>query len=220
MGPGTRTAFQHDGRIQPNGEVTFFDDGANPPVHSQSRAIRVALNFKTHEARLTSSYTHPSPLLGASQGNMQVLASGNAVVGYGGVAAVSEYAPNGSLLFDAHLPLDMSSYRAYRYPWHGEPLTPPTIVANLNNTSEETIVHMSWNGATDVASWRVLAGGSPTSLTPQATVPSNGFESEAILTKRYAYVQAQALSSTGKVLNMSKPAKPVSYAASFEGEAK
>jgi len=217
LGPGTTTAWQHDGRIQPNGEVTYFDDGSNPPVHSQSRAIRVALDFKTHEASLTSSFTHPSPLLAASQGNMQVLSNGNAVVGYGGIGAVSEYAPNGSLLFDAHLPLDMPSYRAYRHPWHGEPLTPPSVAANLNNTGEETIVHMSWNGASDVASWRVLAGGSESSLKPQVTVPSSGFESEAILTRKYAYVQAQALSSSGQVLKTSKAAKPVSYAASFEG---
>lgn len=220
MGPGTKTAFQHDGRIQPNGEVTFFDDGSNPPVHSQSRAIKVALDFNTHEAHLTSSFTHPSPLLAASQGNVQVLGNGNSVVGYGGIAAVSEYSPSGSLLFDAHLPLDMSSYRAYRHPWHGEPTTPPAVVANLNNTGEETIVHMSWNGATNVTSWRVLAGKKPSSLKPLATVPCRGFESEAILTKKYAWVEAQALGSTGAVLKTSKAAKPVSYAASFEGESK
>ena len=52
MGPGTETAWQHDGRVLPNGEVTFFDDGSNPPIHHQSRAVRISLNFKTHEARL------------------------------------------------------------------------------------------------------------------------------------------------------------------------
>ncbi len=37
MGPGTKTAWQHDGRVLPNGEITLFDDGSNPPVHAQSR---------------------------------------------------------------------------------------------------------------------------------------------------------------------------------------
>ena len=69
------------------------------------------------------------------------------------------------LLFDAHLPFDMSFYRAFRFPWSGRPSTPPTVLANLNNTGEETIVHMSWNGASEVASWRVLAGERPGSLT-------------------------------------------------------
>ena len=130
MGPGTETAWQHDGRILPDGEVTFFDDGSNPPIHQQSRAVRIALDFKTHEARLASSYTHPNPpLLAASQGNMQTLADGNTVVGYGGVPAISEYAPGGSLLFDAHLPFDMSFYRAFRFPWSGRPLSPPAVLA-------------------------------------------------------------------------------------------
>ena len=75
MGPGTKTAWQHDGRILADGEVTFFDDGSNPPVHSESRAIRVALDFATHEARLVKAFTHPDPpLLSSSQGNMQTLA--------------------------------------------------------------------------------------------------------------------------------------------------
>lgn len=228
MGPGTKTAWQHDGRILPNGEVTFFDDGSNPPVHEQSRAMRERLNMATHEVTLTSSISHPSPLLAASQGNVQTLASGNIVVGYGGIPQVSEYSSSGKLLFDAHLPLDMASYRDYRFPWKGEPLSRPSIVVSLNNTSEETVVNMSWNGATEVASWRVLAGGSESSLRPITTVASSGFESSAILTpeqrtprpKPYAYVEVQALNSAGNVLGTSNAAKAMSYKAFFEGSGK
>jgi hypothetical protein len=218
MGPGTRTAWQHDGRVLPNGEVTFFDDGSNPPIHSQSRGVRVALDFKTHQARLASAYTHPgSPLLAPSQGNMQTLPDGNALVGYGGVPAISEYAANdGTLLFDAHLPYDMSFYRAYRFPWSGRPLSPPAVLAGLNDTSEETIVHASWNGATEVASWRVLAGKQTGSLTARATIPAGGdFESSTTLPEKYARVAVQALDSAGHVLGVSKTVKPISYAASL-----
>ena len=165
MGAGTKMAWQHDGRVLPDGDVTFFDDGSNPPIHRQSRAVRIALDFKTHEARLASAYTHHDPpLLAASQGNMQTLADGNTVVGYGAVPAISEFTPDGSLLFDAHLPFDMSFYRAFRFPWSGRPLSPPAVLASLNDTGEETIVHASWNGATDVGSWRVLAGKDPGTL--------------------------------------------------------
>ena len=66
----------------------------------------------------------------------------------------------------------MTFYRAFRFPWSGRPLSPPAVLASLNNTGEETIVHASWNGATDVASWRVLAGKQPGSLTAQATIPA------------------------------------------------
>jgi hypothetical protein len=217
MGPGTETAWQHDGRILPDGEVTFFDDGANPPIHRQSRGVRIALDFSTHQARLVSAYTHPDPsLLAASQGNMQTLANGNAVVGYGGLPQISEYAREGALLFDAHLPYDMTFYRAFRFPWSGRPASPPTVLASFNDTGEETIVHASWNGASGVASWRVLAGEHPEALEPQTTIPASGFESSTILPeKKYAYVAAQALDSAGRVLGTSRTVKPIGFYASL-----
>jgi Arylsulfotransferase (ASST) len=218
MGPGTETAWQHDGRILPDGEVTFFDDGSNPPIHSQSRAVRIKLDFRTHEARLASVYTHPDPpLLAASQGNMQTLPDGNTVVGYGGVPEISEYAEDGSLLFDAHEPFEMAFYRAFRYPWSGRPASPPAVLASLNDTSEETIVHASWNGATEVSSWRVLAGKRAGALSVQATMPASGFESSTTLPKKYARIAVQALDATGAVLGTSTTVRVISYAASLPG---
>ncbi len=216
MGPGTQTAWQHDGRILPDGDVTLFDDGSDPPVHAQSRAVRIALDLRTHTAALRSEHTHANPpLLAASQGNAQTLTNGSTVVGWGGVPAISEYATDGSLLFDAHLSFDLIFYRAFRFPWSGRPLSPPTAVANENNTGEETIVDMSWNGATDVASWRVLAGMRPGSLQPQTTTTVTGFETSTILPKRYAYAAVQALSSAGAVLGTSSAVPVRTYAASL-----
>ncbi|HEX5309623.1 MAG TPA: arylsulfotransferase family protein [Solirubrobacteraceae bacterium] len=214
MGPGTKTAWQHDARMLPNGEVTLFDDGSNPPVHSQSRGVRIALDTSRHTARLTSAYLHPQPLLlAASQGNMQTLTDGNAIVNYGGVPDVAEFARDGGgLLFDAHLSFDMSTYRAFRFPWNAQPAYPPSAIASFNNTGEETIVRASWNGATGVASWRALAGASPQKLQAVATFPDSEFESEALLSKRYAYVAVQALDSRGRVLATSSPAKAGPYA--------
>ncbi len=216
MGPGTKTYWQHDARMLPDGDVTIFDDGSDPPEESQSRAVRIAVDLGTHEARLVSALTHPSPqLLAASQGNVQTLTSGNTVVGYGGVPVVTEYAKNGSLLFDAHLPVDQVFYRAYRFPWSARPASPPVATAALNNTGEETIVHMSWNGATGVASWRVLAGPRAGSLTPQTTVATTGFESSAILPKAYALAAVEALDGKGRVLGTSHPVAVKTFAASF-----
>jgi hypothetical protein len=218
MGRGTETAWQHDGRVLADGDVTFFDDGSNPPIHNQSRAVRIALDFKTHEAQLVAAYTHTNPpLLAASQGNMQTLADQNTVVGYGGVPAISEYATTGSLLFDANLPFDMSFYRAFRFPWSGRPLRPPAVLADLNNTGEETIVHASWNGATEVSSWRVLAAARSGTLEVQATIPASGFESSTTLPNKYARVAVQALDSAGAVLGTSKTVRVISYAASLPG---
>ena len=216
MGRGTETAWQHDARLLHDGEITLFDDGSNPPIHRQSRALRIALDFKTHRASLAASYTHADPpLLAASQGNAQTLADGSTLVGYGGVPEISEFASGGSLLFDANLPFDMSFYRAFRFPWSARPASPPATLAALNSTSEETVVHASWNGATDVSAWRVLAGARSGSLSLRATIPASGFESSTTLPAKYARVAVQALDAAHHVLGVSNTTQVISYAASL-----
>jgi len=213
MGPGTNTKWQHDGRVLANGDVTLFDDG--DPGEPQSRAVTIALDLTSHQARLVSALTHRNPsLLAASQGNMQTLANGNTVVGYGGIPYISEYGKDGSLLFDAHLPVSMIFYRALRFPWSAQPSSPPALVANLNNVSETT-VHMSWNGATGVASWRVLAGKSRGSLEPVATIPRTGFETATVLPSRYGFAAVAALDQAGHVLATSQTVPVGTYASSF-----
>jgi hypothetical protein len=211
MGPGSATAWQHDARMRPNGEVTFFDDGSNPRIHYQSRAVRVKLDFTSHTATLARVYTHPNAIMADSQGNAQTLPPGESVViGWGAVPEVSEFAKDGSLLFDAHLPPGMSSYRAFRFPWQGHPLTLPAVSARILSTGDSTAVFASWNGATEIASWRVLAGSDPSSLKPQATMPGSGFESSITLPENYGlpsgnngYVAVQALGPAGQLLGTS-----------------
>jgi hypothetical protein len=216
MGPGTQTAWQHDARMLADGQITVFDDGANPPVHKQSRGLRIGLDMARHEARLLADYRHPDPpLLSASQGNMQTLPGGDSLIGYGGLPAITEFSPGGAVLLDAHLPYDMSFYRAFRHPWSALPASPPSVSSSQNSTGEETIVHTSWNGATGVASWRVLAGPSSSSLTVQATVPDESFETETTLPKSFAYVEAQALDSHGRELGISKPVKTIGFYATL-----
>ncbi len=203
MGPGTETAWQHDARMMPDGTVTFFDDGSNPRVHYQSRGVRVAIDSVRHTATLVRDYTHPSPLQADSQGNMQTLADQSVVIGWGAVPEVSQFSQNGELLFDAHMPAEMSSYRVFRFPWVGHPLTAPAISAKIRTTGDSTAVYASWNGDTEVASWQVLAGESPTAVKAQGSMPASGFESSTILPQAYAYVSVQALGSAGQLLGTS-----------------
>jgi len=209
MGPGAEPAWQHDARMQPDGTVTLFDDGSNPRVHYQSRGLRLAIDTRRHTARSTRSYPHPgSPLLADSQGNMQTLPDQSVVIGWGAVPSVSELDKGGGVLFDAHLPPGASSYRAFRFPWSGHPLWLPAASARVLSTGDSTAVFASWNGATDVAAWRVLAGSSAGSLTAQATMPDSGFESTVTYPNTYSehgveYVAVQALGTSGQLLGTS-----------------
>jgi Arylsulfotransferase (ASST) len=204
MGPGAETAWQHDARMLPDGSVTFFDDGSNPRIHYQSRGVRVALDLSHRRASLVKVDTHPSALLADSQGNNQTLPDEDSVIGWGAVPEISEFARDGSLLFDAHLPPGMSSYRAFRFPWSGHPLSAPAVSARVLTTGDSTALFASWNGATDVASWRVLATTEdPDSLKPVETMPDSGFESSVTLPEKYSYVSVQALDAAGQLLGTS-----------------
>jgi len=216
MAPGTETAWQHDVRVQPDGTITMFDDGSAPRIHFQSRGLHVAIDAAHRTARLLAAYPHPgSPILADSQGNMQTLPDGNLVIGWGAIPSVSELAPDGRLLLDAHLPAHYSSYRAFRFPWTGHPLLPPAVSASVLATGDSTAVSASWNGATDVVSWRVLAGPAPGSLTARATMPDSGFESSATFPDEGStttadadeYVAVQALGPSGALLGTSPVVK-------------
>jgi hypothetical protein len=210
LGPGTATAWQHDAREQPDGAITFFDNGAFPAVHPQSRAIELALDTKRMTATLLRRYEHQNPLVAGSQGNVQALANGDWMVGWGQAGYLSEVTPSGQVLFNAHLPPDWESYRTYAQPWTGQPAEPPVVsVGRSSGTPSRSTVYVSWNGATEVASWRMLAGSSPSALAVVAAAPKAGFETalETPASVSGRYVAVQALNGAGAVIGVSKTVK-------------
>jgi hypothetical protein len=81
------------------------------------------------------------------------------------------------------------------------------VSARLLAAKDSTALFASWNGATDVASWRVLAGGSPDALSARGTMPVSGFESSLTLPDPYAYVAVQAIDAKGRLLGTSTPVR-------------
>jgi Arylsulfotransferase (ASST) len=201
MGPGASTAWQHDPRELPNGTISIFDNGAAPKIHSQSRGIVVSLNPQTRTATLVSQLTRPSPVLAESQGDIQALPGGDWFLGWGQVPDFSELSPTGQLLFDAHFPPGDQSYRDFRFVWTGTPAHPPAF-AVASGTGGASTVYASWNGATLVASWRVLTGPSVTHMHVVAEGPRTGFESAIALPAHTTGpdVSVQALGAGGQVL--------------------
>jgi hypothetical protein len=211
LGAGTATAWQHDPRELANGTFSIFDNGASPTVHSQSRGIVVSLEPQSKTATLVSQFTHPSPLLAYSQGNMQALANGDWFVGWGEVPDFSEFSPTGQLLFDAHFPAGDKSYRALRFPWTGTPFTSPVLAVVAASGAAKArsagTVYASWNGATLVASWRVFVGATSRGLKPVAQAARSGFETAIPLPAGAAgkFVTVQALDASGRVLGGAAP---------------
>ncbi|HWY90604.1 MAG TPA: arylsulfotransferase family protein, partial [Solirubrobacteraceae bacterium] len=207
MGPGTNAAWQHDPRELPDGTFSVFDNGAAPKVHSQSRGIVLSIDPQLKITTLVGQFTRPAPLLAYSQGNMQALPGGDWFMGWGQVPAFSELSPTGRLLFDAHFPAGDQSYRDFRFVWTGVPAHPPTFVV-ARGSGGASAVYASWNGATEVASWRVLAGTSATRMRTVAKRLRTGFET-AIPVPAGApgpYVTVQALDAEGRVLGVAPTA--------------
>ncbi len=127
MGPGAPFFFQHDAQLLSGHRVSLFDDEGGPPsLAPSSRGLILRLNFRHHTATLVHQYRRPGhDTLADSEGNVQTLPSGGAVVGFGSAPYFSEFGPGGKLQFDARLPFDDGSYRVFGAPWAATPLTRP-----------------------------------------------------------------------------------------------
>ncbi|TML89602.1 MAG: ArsR family transcriptional regulator [Actinobacteria bacterium] len=202
MGPGTAFAWQHDARHHDEGGlISLFDNGAAPPVAPQSRGIVVALDRRGRRARLVRQYTHPRRLLSPFMGNAQLLPNGNVVVGWGGLPYVTEFHRGGGVSFDARLPAGGQNYRAFRLPWVGHPHDAPRLVAH--RASGRRLLYASWNGATEVAAWRLEAGARPDDLQTALTRPKKGFETSLPVPASGTYASAVALGPVGEELGRS-----------------
>lgn len=200
MGPGTAFEWQHDAHV--NGNIlTVFDNGLGPGPQQehQSRALLIRLNFRTRQATLAGSYTNNPSVLSPNEGSVQRLADGNTFVGFGGAPYFTEFGPHGRQLFSARFPPPMQSYRAYRFPWWGQPLTAPSL-AVTSARSGGSKVYASWNGATDVATWQVLAGPAPSLLLPAGQFQRRSFETTTQVTDPGPYFAVRAVGASGQLL--------------------
>ncbi len=197
FGREARFAWQHDARRLPDGTIRLFDNAAAPKVRSQSRVIFLRLDLRRMRARLVRSVVHRPPLLAINQANAQSLPNGHLLVGWGHEPYVTEFDEKGRMLFDLRFGRGADSYRAYRFRWIGRPAAPPDAAA------DDGRIYVSWNGATEVRRWQILAGPTPRQLRAVRTVPKLGFETSAALPSD-AWVAARALDRAGRVLGTSR----------------
>ena len=157
-------------------------------------------------ATLLREYTSPEKLLTTSQGNVQLLPNANVLIGWGSAPFISEFSHEGELLFNARFPRDVESYRAFRFPWKGHPTDAPSVVAE-SRPDDEVALYASWNGATEVATWEVLAGPRPGRLGSMESFPRDGFETAMLVQTADPYIAVRARDHYGQVLGASGPVK-------------
>jgi hypothetical protein len=197
---GTKFYWQHDAQWQPGGLISVFDNGSDPAEEKQSRGLLLDPNLHTREVTLVKQFTNPNTvLLASSQGDLLSLAGGNWLMGYGGLPNFTEYNDSGQVLLDGTLGPEVQDFRTYLAPWGAQPKTLPSVAAQAAGAGVVN-VEASWNGATTVASWRVLAGASTSDLAAVATSAAGGFETTIAVHTSEPYVAVAALSSSGATL--------------------
>jgi len=208
LGAGVRFAWQHDAEAAGENTVRLFDNGTegSDQVSPHSRVLWIHLDAGTMSATLVRAIEHPSGLSVRSQGNAQELVNGDTFVGWGERGKLSEFDPQGKLIFDAAIPGGNDTYRGYRFQWSGQPNTRPIATAR-HTRHRKTTVHAVWNGATGVARWRVLAGRRATRLSAVRTVAWNGLETAITIRGVPREVEVVALDAHGKVIAKSKPVR-------------
>jgi EmrB/QacA subfamily drug resistance transporter len=209
LGPNARFEWQHDVAQESGSQVSLFDDnccqltgaGVYLSPAGPSRGLVLSLDQATHTARLVKEYAHGDNFDAAYMGSLQLLENGNVFVGWGSQPYFSEYTRQGRLLLDGVLPSPDLTYRATLDKWTGLPLTKPSAAARTANG--KTTVYASWNGATKLASWRVMAGPSVARLEAVATATRSGFETAISVPSGDRVFQVEALGTFGQVIGTS-----------------
>ena len=209
---GLTVALQHDARRQPDGTITIFDNG-RPPAAARGLVVEVDETERT--ARVVRVFERPDGLQAASQGSLQALPNGDVLIGWGSQPVMTEFDPTGAVAWDASMPGAIQSYRDRRFPWTGRPTEAPALAVDAlgrgSGTQRRVTAYASWNGATEVRAWRLLAGAATGALETLATVPRTGFET--VLTgvttlDPVTRVQAMAVGADGSDLGSTSFLEP------------
>ena len=204
IGPGAEFSWQHDARPGPGGTMTLFDNASHQSDRTGvSRALLLRVDQANRRVTLLHAYTHDPPLLSTSQANVQRLPDGHVFVGWGSQPYFTEYSLHGRVLLDGRFGSGSDSYRAFKFEWVGRPTSPLAITVVRGRGALRT-VYASWNGATQVRRWQIVAGSDAGHLRAVAVAPKRGFETAIPVRTTVRLVAVRAVDSRGAVLGISK----------------
>lgn len=217
---------QHDARCYMQNATHMLIsimDNANGPgqpktTNSLSRGLLLSLQTNTQPmtVQVVGYYDHPQRSYAPARGKLQVLPNGNAFLGWSIGVLQSEYTPDGKLIMEAKLLLDWNSYglktyRIFKFQWSGHPKLAPDLHSPLvtNGDKFTTLVHASWNGPTEVASWKLFESYNNSRFELVATAPRQGFETPLTYHGFARYVFVQAIAHNGSALGNSETVETV-----------
>lgn len=213
---------QHGARVWSQNEthiiLSFFDNAryhhSIPATHDTSRALFLALHITEQPMRAEAilSIDQPDGAYNMARGNVDVLPNDNIWVCWVRACLVGEYDSSGKMLMRAELKADLSSYRSYKAEWTGRPSAPPDVhaAAEARDWKVSMVIHVSWNGATEVRRWRLWRSNAAGQLLERMALERRqGFETVMHADDFAEYVIVEALDSEGTSLGHSDVVKTI-----------
>lgn len=200
------------------GLITLFNNGNAGPLHrdrSTSKGMMIQVDQQAWTVKLVQEYYALYNTPSYSQGNVQYLSEQDQLLmGWGGSSLWTQHEMDGTLLCEVHygpsllyLWESVKSYRIFKYwGWKGDPQWPPQAKVYQGK------VYASWNGATEVASWRVeglrVDEEDVDHFQTIGAADKDGFETAMEVPQEgFSHFRVVALDAQGEVLRRSDPAE-------------
>ena len=155
------------------------DDNTKKTANASSR-MAIGVDTSRMTATLVEQYIQPEGRIAVSKGNFHFLPNRNLFLGWGSAGGFSEHPPNGK---DSFL-TPGSSVRAIVRSNHPLLLIQPPGPASLHirNNARHLLLYVSWNGTTEIRSWRIWTGNSnngTSAFAPVGVHRKSGFDTGA-----------------------------------------
>ncbi|KAJ5297532.1 hypothetical protein N7508_007781 [Penicillium antarcticum] len=207
---------QHDAKfVESNGThhiISFLNNASDEEFNEENMSSSMFVELDTGANPMTAHvirrYNRPDRELSRLRGNTQLLPNDNVFSCWSKAGYISEHAADGELLFTANFTSPRySSYRGYKFEFTGRPKNPPDVVASVSGTDETNMVTsfwVSWNGATDVATWNFYAQASEFHVPVLiGSTPKFDFETMFVAAGYLDWVSVVALDANGTALGKS-----------------
>ncbi|EZF56811.1 hypothetical protein H112_00898 [Trichophyton rubrum D6] len=164
MKPNSKFCFQYGLRLgmhtdekitisMHNNDNSEFSNTMNPTT-----GLVLDLDLKKMEVvGQRRMWNHEHPIVSRDLGSFQALGTGHCIVHHGQIPLIEEYNKDDELVMQIRYGHDLvdASYRVHRVSWTGMPITKPSVKA-CRKADKDIVVYVSWNGSTDIESWKVF----------------------------------------------------------------
>ncbi len=190
-------------------------DTTSPPTSSSSAGLVILLDVVSKTATVIERYPHPGGSLAAMFGSIDFLPNGDRFVGWGSLKEATQFRPSGEIVWHAETGNKramIGSLRTLKREWHSARKldSKPNGFGYSWVCGWRSALYASWNGATEVESWRFYGGnetGQEGRWEMLGMAPKNGFETMIMAETFVRWAFAQGVAEDGEVLGTTEAFK-------------